>query len=601
MTELGGNESYFTINNNYDSCSDNDETTKISKFPFRCQDCYSITKIKDFDFKINKYHIVCKNGHLLKYDSYEDLIEKSIIDLNNALCNTCLNSSSKKNLFKCNDCNIFFCDDCKTTHKEKTCHSHFIDLNEIINDNIKINKKDSSNNNDEEYEQIQDFNKKRININQALNEWKNYINQKIDNYLNAINNYYKTHENFFNYYKNNTEAFEKDDILDSNHKLLKDNIMKVNYYLEDIISYFKKKDFENDSISFIKILKDFDNIKVFSLNEKIEINLNKKIAEMDKMKLTLNSEANCFCPFNKGKYMLFGAKTGDILMYQQKNKSHFKYILTMKVFEEQVQHICELDEDLIAASDGKTSIKIIQFKDNLSEYIIVQTLRLRRDSGYVYSMIPLPILSTKKENHYFCTGDDNHILIFKSNTKPKYLSNEENDNRDISFELIKDINVNTLIHCLIEANENYIFAACSDVNKLKIFDVTKNFEELENIRGFELTKGSNIFTLIPKKNILIVGCTDGFILINTRKRKLHKRIFCKYKVLSLDMLSENALVCCTSDKKENRIKQYALDETFQFSKMSERRIHNNYDIWKLQKINQTIFFLDNESKINYLI
>ena len=221
MTELGGNESYFTINNNYDSCSDNDETTKISKFPFRCKDCYSITKIKDFDFKINKYHIVCKNGHLLKYDSYEDLIEKSIIDLNNALCNTCLNSSSKKNLFKCNDCNIFFCDDCKTTHKEKTCHSH------------------SSNNNDEEDEQIQDFKKKRININQALNEWKNYINQKIDNYLNAINNYYKTHENFFNYYKNNTEAFEKDDILDSNHKLFKDNIMKVNYYLEDIISYFK--------------------------------------------------------------------------------------------------------------------------------------------------------------------------------------------------------------------------------------------------------------------------------------------------------------------------------------------------------------------------
>ena len=67
------------------------------------------------------------------------------------------------------------------------------------------------------------------------------------------------------------------------------------------------------------------------------------------------------------------------------------------------------------------------------------------------------------------------------------------------------------------------------------------------------------------------------------------------------MLSKNTIVCCTSDKKGNRIKQYALDENCNFNKISERNIKNNYEIWKLQKSNQKIFFIDNESKINYLV
>ena len=578
MIEVNNIENSISTDDSFHSNSGIDE--KTFKYPVICKDCQSILKIKDFDFKNNKYNMTCVNGHSLNYVSYDMFTE---------LKNADSSKSSRK---------------ASPNRKSPKCDS---DKEELNHDKIESTKFQ-----DDESKDLKAISESIESIRKALNDWKKTINKKIDNYLNVIDNYYKTHETIYKYYKKNTQAFEKENILKSNHKIFQDNIMNVNNYLTETIKAIKdikKDDFENENSSFAKIFEDFDKEKIFSLQEikakkaeqTEEENINTRIFDMDKMKISLKSEVKCFCPLNKGKYMLFGLQTGEIEMYAPENISHFKFKISMKVFEQQVQHICELDEDLLAASDGKTRIKIIQFKDNLSDYTIVQTLRLRRDSGYVYSMIPLPIFSSKNGNHYFCTGDDNHILIFKSNSRPKYLSNEENDNKDIYFELIKDIKVNTLIHCLIEANENYIFAACTDINKIKIFDVTKNFEELENIRGFELTKGSNIFTLIPKKNILIVGCTDGFILINTKKRKLHKRIFCKYKVLCLDMLSENTLVCCTSDKKENRIKQYALDETFQYSKISERRIHNNYDIWKLQKVNQTIFFLDNESKINYLI
>ena len=132
--------------------------------------------------------------------------------------------------------------------------------------------------------------------------------------------------------------------------------------------------------------------------------------------------------------------------------------------------------------------------------------------------------------------------------------------------------------------------------------MTKDFKKLEDIKGLELSKGSNILSLVPNKNILIVACIKGFYLIDTNKRKIYKRIYCNYSVLSLDMISENTFVCCTSSKTDNRIKQYALEEkSFNFEKISERIINKNYDIWKLQKVNQEIFFLDNTSKVNYLI
>ena len=81
--------------------------------------------------------------------------------------------------------------------------------------------------------------------------------------------------------------------------------------------------------------------------------------------------------------------------------------MEIKLFEKEIKLICELDEDLIGVSDGITSIKIIQYKENYSKYRMVQNIPLKEDSGLVYSMISLPILSSSKKNHYLCTADDN--------------------------------------------------------------------------------------------------------------------------------------------------------------------------------------------------
>ena len=587
MSAVNDNENYISAN-----CSFNSDSGHCN-YPFKCQECDSLAMIKDFDFKNNKYNIICNNGHSFDFDSYEKLINKKTTIKNNK----------------------FSCDDLKEELNKDNNKINDENSDENSDENTdESSTKESTNYKDDENEQLQEIYKYIDKIIKSLNDWKKDMNKKIDNYVRTIDNYYKTHKILLCYYKNNTKDFENNNILKSNHKLFQDNIMKVNEYLvkaDQEINNIKKDDFEVKSSCFSDILKDFDSTNIFSLKsiveEKtepiLEKNINKKIADMDKMKIPLSSETKCFCPFHKEQYLLFGLKTGEIYMYKQTNNSHFSFILSMKAFGEQVEHICELDEDLIAATDGKNKIKIIQLTDNFSSYKIVQSLGLKEDSEYIYSMIYLPLLSKSKNNHYFCTGDEKHILIFKSNSKPKYLDDDKNvDNTDIKFELIKDIKVNTLVHCLVEANEKYIVAACTKDNTLKIFDMTKDFKILEDIKGFELSKGSNILSLVPNKNILIVACADGFYLIDTNKRKIYKRIHCKYSVLTLDMISENTLVCCTSARNDNRIKQYALEgKSFNFEKISERRIHKNYDIWKLKKFNQEIFFLDNSAKVNYLL
>ena len=588
MSEVNNIENHMPAN-----CSFNSDSGHCN-YPFKCKECDSLAMIKDFDFKNKKYNIICNNGHPFDFDSYEKLLNKKKTIKNNK----------------------FSCDDLKEELNKDNNKNNDENSDENSDENTdESSTKESTNYKDDENEQLQEIYKYIEKILKSMIDWKNDLNKKIDNYVRTIDNYYKTHKNLLCYYKNNTKDFENNNILKSNHKLFQDNIMKVNEYLskaDQKINNIKKDDFEVKSSCFSDILKDFDSSNIFALKsiveEKtepiVEKNITKKIADMDKMKISLSSETKCFCPFYKEQYMLFGLKTGEIYMYKQKNKSHFTFILSMKAFGEQVEHICELDEDLIAATDGKNKIKIIQFKDNFSSYKIVQSLDLKEDSEYIYSMIYLPLLSKRKNTHYFCTGDEKHILIFKSNSKPKYLDDDKNvdNNTDIKFELIKDIKVNTLVHCLIEANEKYIVTACTKDNTLKIFDVTKDFKKLEDIKGIELSKGSNILTLVPNKNILIVACTNGFYLINTNKRKIYKRIHCAYSVLSLDMISGNTFVCCTSSKTDNRIKQYALEEkSFYCEKISERKIDKNYDIWKLQKVNQEIFFLDNTAKVNYLI
>ena len=131
--------------------------------------------------------------------------------------------------------------------------------------------------------------------------------------------------------------------------------------------------------------------------------------------------------------------------------------------------------------------------------------------------------------------------------------------------------------------------------------MTKDFRERANITDINMTSGSNIFTLIPNKNILIVACNNGFKLISIRNKKKVKSVHFTHAVLSLEMLNDSNIICCCSEKNKNIIKQYKINKNnFELEEESQRRTKNNDEIWKLQKINEKIFFIDNKKRIMFL-
>ena len=137
-------------------------------------------------------------------------------------------------------------------------------------------------------------------------------------------------------------------------------------------------------------------------------------------------------------------------------------------------------------------------------------------------MISLPLLSSQEKRHFLCIATDNNILIYKSNKTPNYIinDNENEDNEEsLYFEKYKEIKLEKLTHCLIEANDKYLVAGCPNDKTIKFYNMTKDFRESANITDINMTSGSNIFTLIPNKNILIVACNNGFKLISIRKKK----------------------------------------------------------------------------------
>ncbi len=79
-----------------------------------------------------------------------------------------------------------------------------------------------------------------------------------------------------------------------------------------------------------------------------------------------------------------------------------------------------------------------------------------------------------------------------------------------------------------------------------------------------------------------------------------KSVHCRYSVLSLDMISDNNLVCCCSENNKNVIKQYEINkEDYTLGKKSQIALCNNDEIWRLKKIDERIFFLDDQKRVNY--
>ena len=516
-----------------------------------------------------------------------------------------------------------------------------IDLNIDISDSISDTNNYEGN---EEYQKIiENFNLCRIIVTK-YKEWLKSLENYIDEHLESLYNYITIQEEFLNKIKSNSELFQNNFESSQNDTIINNYLQSINEAIN--IQNNKKDGIENISFFYLKLLDNIKDKNIFSFDNnknperklteindlKQSLNLDKnvdnseKIENMKKIKLIhknqdkekMNSEYTCFSPLADKKYMVFGNKKGEIEIYDftynddssineenDENEEKFKLQLRISVFDDEVKYICELDEDLLAVSERKNIIKIIKCKDNISDYSIIQTIYIDDyDDLYIYSMISLPLLSSQEKNHFLCIATDNNILIYKSNKTPNYIINEnENDENEESlyFEKYKEIKLDKLTHCLIEANDKYLVAGCPNDKTIKFFNMTKDFRESANITDINMTSGSNIFTLIPNKNILIVACNDGFKLISIKKKKKCKTIHCKYTALSLDMYNENTFICCCSEKNKNIIKQYKINKNnFDLEKVSKRRTHHNDEIWKLQKIDDKIFFIDNKKRIIFL-
>ena len=84
--------------------------------------------------------------------------------------------------------------------------------------------------------------------------------------------------------------------------------------------------------------------------------------------------------------------------------------------------------------------------------------------------------------------------------------------------------------------------------------------------------------------------------------KTFKSFHCKYRVLCLDKIDENTFICCCSEKNKNIIKQYRIDKSnFEIKEISQKKNKNNDEILKIQKINEKIFFIDNQKSIIFFV
>ena len=461
------------------------------------------------------------------------------------------------------------------------------------------------------------------NIETKYKELLIYLTNQIDKNLKCLQNYYKIQEKILNKINNNCESIE-------NYLELFQKNITINKYLQLLnnainIQYDKKEGIEKTSDFYLKLLENMSNKNSYISNlkkpekqflEKNVENSEKSIENMKIIKLVRsredkknnNSEYTCFSPLNDNNYMVFGNKKGEIEIYDFSKNNYStinenndeKYQKSrIKVFDNEIKHICELDEDLIAVSQKKNEIKII---NNSS---IIQTIKIEdyKDS-YIYSMISLPLLSSQKKRHFLCVANNTSILIYKSNKTPKnIINNSENEDNveNLYFEKYKEIKLKKLTHCLIEANEKYLIAGCPYDKTIKFFNMNNDFRESANIIDINMTIGSNIFTLIPNENLLIVACNDGFKLISIEKKRKYKSVHCTYAVLSLDMYNDNTIICCCSEKNKNIIKQYKINKNnFELQKLSQKRTIDNDEIWKLQKIGDKIFFIDNKKRIMFL-
>jgi len=608
MTSVIDDEYFTEIDNEAANTNIKDDDPNDKNYPIRCSKCYEIAILKSADFRNNIYVTECKNSHIISYDSYDSFIESTRKNLDNILCYNCKKSNDDKEneFFRCNDCFLFLCNECKLNHEKEEDHSSFAKLNDmdsILYLNMKMPELYDI---EEECSMIEKNLKKIQNIEKKfdllLKEFENFKNH----FIQTLFNYCLSQKKLVNYFKNNFnknsdncnyQVFTNYDTFHNNNDLVNKYIEGINYSFN--IKFVEKGEIESNSKIFIKLIENFKSKKnFFSIKKKETI---KKMNEMEKLPLDDLQEVTTFASFNNGKNIIFGLKNGTIKIYEFKenlsNKESLNLRFEIEEFKNEIKRLCELDINLFAASDEKNNIKIFQYKNNIQNYILIQNLESNSFNGKIYSMINLPTLSQSNNKNYFCISDNENISI--------YMGDKPLQNKDNRFSIIKNIAINKQIYCMIEADGDYLVAACSQAKTIKFFDINDEFKEKSEIKDIRAMAGNNIMTIIPNKKMLIVACENGFNIISMQNLKKYRFVHCKYKVLSLDMISDEQVICCTKseskDKNEIKLKQYKINEDdFTFAKKDERNIDDGQEIWKLKAINKKIFYLKSNYEINGL-
>jgi hypothetical protein len=560
-------------------------------------------------------------------------------------------------------------DNNKKKHLCKKCYDEKISknskyLNNVIELSSCIKYKETIN---ENFNKAKENVKMLNNISRALNEWLQNLTNKIHNFLNGFKNYcelqYKivsslNYENNYEKYLNNFNVYfnyivvnneETDKIIKNINNTINSNynknsdIYKTSKFYIDLLDNLNNKDLNIESKKNILLQKDK---KLHALlPPKFNNNINElKIENMDKNKYELKHTVKKIIPFNEEQYIVVGLESGKIRIYEEQKKSkdennekegneYLNKKLTIKVFENSINNLCELDKDIIIGSDITNNIKIIQIEDNLTKYSIIQELKLKENSGNANSITFLPIFSYYRNRHIFCIGDDNHISIYKSNKMPANLKppglgyhdkveefsivqpsfasknsldvRKEIDTKNIDgektffFNLDIDLDLKIKTTCIVEINEKYMAAAFYEDNCVKIFNMQDGFKEVISLPNKLSCEGNCILSVSKNREKLFVGCMEGFCIIYIDNFKKMTKFHLNQSILCLDIFNNEYMVVGSLKKDDYYIKQYRFKNEFkEISKFSESKIYSN-TIKDVKIIKDKIFYLDDTNSIHY--
>ena len=248
------------------------EIIKLYDNEYKCLDCFLIPFISLYLENNNLYiKMKCENNHenCIEYNLFQYKIKNKEYD--NIECQKCGKNQNKIYFFYCGTCFKILCYNCKEMHKVLNENHKFVELINLDNTCLEHNKNyigycETHNKN---YCELCSHSKEKnlLILNKLLNDNEiNSIKSNNNNNLNILNNIDKSFENLKIAMNN----------LEKNYNNYKKNIKNKFEVLNEFISLYERKNFEN-KINY-QITQNIKN-NTFNLKE-IENSLNQKINQI---------------------------------------------------------------------------------------------------------------------------------------------------------------------------------------------------------------------------------------------------------------------------------------------------------------------------------